>query len=230
MWRLLAASTPLAPKLLPLSSTPIPRKSTRSTVTPPEVAVLTLLFARDSIIPTGTALRCRRWPGGHEHKGEVIIDLSITKWTVPPKAFPDSISQSCPQIVAACFGCWCLFWTLVAHCFSYFFVNPGFLVHFYLLTRRRSRPTAKMTWYVAGVEIVERNYALVANMFLWTALALIFLALRMYTRAIILRRVAADDYLMVAAFVSSPPFLMSPLVSPASGRGRLAYLGLRLSA
>lgn len=61
-----------------------------------------------------------------------------------------------------------------------------------------------MTWYIGGMEIVERNHALVVNMFLWTPLAFTFLALRLYTRGFIIRRVGADDYLMVAAFVRLP--------------------------
>jgi hypothetical protein len=54
------------------------------------------------------------------------------------------------------------------------------------------------------MEIVERNYALVVTMFLFTSLAFIILVARLYTRAIIVRRMGADDYLMVAAFVRSP--------------------------
>ncbi len=67
-----------------------------------------------------------------------------------------------------------------------------------------------MTWYIGGMVIVERNYALIVNMFLWTSLAFMILVLRLYTRAIIIRRVGADDYLMMAAFVSSPDFLQNP--------------------
>ncbi|KAB5517004.1 putative integral membrane protein [Coniochaeta sp. 2T2.1] len=40
-------------------------------------------------------------------------------------------------------------------------------------------------------------------MFLWTSLAFIILALRLYTRGIIIRRLGADDCLMVAAFLSN---------------------------
>ena len=69
---------------------------------------------------------------------------------------------------------------------------------------RRTDPTDKMTWYIGDMEIVERNYALIVNMFLWTSLAFVILVLRLYTRAVLIRRVGADDYMMVAAFVSSP--------------------------
>jgi hypothetical protein len=61
-----------------------------------------------------------------------------------------------------------------------------------------------MTWYIGGMVIVPRNHALVVNMFLWTSLAFIILVLRLYTRGVIIRRLGADDYLMVSAFVSIP--------------------------
>jgi hypothetical protein len=57
-------------------------------------------------------------------------------------------------------------------------------------------------WYVAGMPIVERNYALVVNTFLWTILALIFISMRLFTRAFIVKKVGIDDYLMIATMVS----------------------------
>lgn len=38
-------------------------------------------------------------------------------------------------------------------------------------------------WYLAGLQIVDRNYAMVVNAFLWTALALVTMIARLYTRA-----------------------------------------------
>lgn len=58
-------------------------------------------------------------------------------------------------------------------------------------------------WHVAGIEIVERNHALVFNMFFWASLAFLFLSLRLYTRAFVIRQIGADDYLMVGAMVAS---------------------------
>jgi uncharacterized membrane protein YqjE len=58
-------------------------------------------------------------------------------------------------------------------------------------------------WHVAGIEVVERNHALVFNMFFWAALAFLLLSLRLYTRAVIIRQIGADDYLMVGAMVAS---------------------------
>lgn len=60
-----------------------------------------------------------------------------------------------------------------------------------------------MLWYIAGMEIVERNHALVFNMFFWTILAFVILMLRLYTRAVVIRHIGADDYLMVGALVAS---------------------------
>lgn len=56
-------------------------------------------------------------------------------------------------------------------------------------------------WHVAGLEIVPRNHALIINTFLWTMLALITTFLRLYTRAIVVKRLGWDDGLMAAAMV-----------------------------
>lgn len=65
---------------------------------------------------------------------------------------------------------------------------------------RAGPPVFKM-WYIAGMPVVERNYALVANSLLWTTLAFIVLMLRLFTRAFIVKRVGVDDYLMTGAMV-----------------------------
>ena len=57
-------------------------------------------------------------------------------------------------------------------------------------------------WYVCDVPIVPRNNALVVNSFLWTALAFIFICMRLFTRAVIVKRLGWDDWLMTAAMVS----------------------------
>lgn len=88
-----------------------------------------------------------------------------------------------------------------------------------------------MTWYIGGMVIVERNYALIVNMFLWTSLAFIILVLRLYTRAILIRRVGADDYLMVAAFVSSPdfPYIESSTRSGSTVLDQIVKMSMRVS-
>ncbi|KAB5515525.1 putative integral membrane protein [Coniochaeta sp. 2T2.1] len=77
-----------------------------------------------------------------------------------------------------------------------------------------------MTWYIGGMIIVPRSYTLVVNMFLWTSLAFVILALRLYTRGIIIRRVGADDYLMVAAFITSIAFFFSVMYQIKYGLGQ----------
>lgn len=57
-------------------------------------------------------------------------------------------------------------------------------------------------WYIAGMPVVERNYALVANMFVWTSLALVVIFLRLYTRGVVVKRLGVDDWLMSAALAS----------------------------
>jgi hypothetical protein len=55
---------------------------------------------------------------------------------------------------------------------------------------------------VAGVPIVPQNYALIVNLFLFTALALVFMIMRIYTRAVIVKYLGWDDWLMAGAMVS----------------------------
>lgn len=57
-------------------------------------------------------------------------------------------------------------------------------------------------WYIAGMPVVERNYALVVNMFLWTSLALLVICLRLYTRGLVVKRLGWDDWLMSGALAS----------------------------
>jgi hypothetical protein len=57
-------------------------------------------------------------------------------------------------------------------------------------------------WYIAGMKIVPRNYALVVNSFFWTILALIFIIIRLFTRGCIVKKIGLDDWLMAAAMVS----------------------------
>jgi hypothetical protein len=58
-------------------------------------------------------------------------------------------------------------------------------------------------WYVAGIPIVERNHATVVNILFWGPLAVVFIVLRIYTRAFITKRLGWDDWLMLAAMASS---------------------------
>jgi hypothetical protein len=57
-------------------------------------------------------------------------------------------------------------------------------------------------WYVGNIPIVPRNYALVVNSFLWTAITFIFICMRLFTRAAIVKNLWWDDWLMTAAMVS----------------------------
>jgi hypothetical protein len=58
-------------------------------------------------------------------------------------------------------------------------------------------------WHIAGLPIVERNYALVVNTLLWTTVALVFIGMRLFTRAYIVKKVGMDDYLMIVAMVGT---------------------------
>jgi hypothetical protein len=56
-------------------------------------------------------------------------------------------------------------------------------------------------WYLGNVAIVEENHALAVNAILWTTLATIVMSLRLYTRAVIIRGLGLDDWLMLSALV-----------------------------
>jgi hypothetical protein len=66
-------------------------------------------------------------------------------------------------------------------------------------------------WHIGGMEILERDQALVVNLFVWASLAFVVLILRLYTRAVAIRQVGADDYLMVGAFMASIAFFIAEM-------------------
>jgi len=57
-------------------------------------------------------------------------------------------------------------------------------------------------WHIGGMEVVERNHALVVNSFFWTILAFIVTILRLFTRGYVIKRIGPDDWLMTGAMVS----------------------------
>ncbi|KAB5559607.1 putative integral membrane protein [Coniochaeta sp. 2T2.1] len=75
-------------------------------------------------------------------------------------------------------------------------------------------------WRVGGTEIVERNHALVVNLFIWASLAFVVVVLRLYTRAVVIRQVWADDYLMVGAYMASVAFFVAEMYQIRYGLGR----------
>jgi hypothetical protein len=71
-------------------------------------------------------------------------------------------------------------------------------------------------WYIAGIPVIERNKALVVNEFFWTILALLIIIARFYTRAVLVKKVGGDDWLMLAAMVSL--VLHTPVLKLGSSR------------
>lgn len=59
------------------------------------------------------------------------------------------------------------------------------------------------TWYVGGTEVVYGLHTEVVLMVTSTSIAFVVLILRLYTRAVVVRKVGADDYLMAMAIVLS---------------------------
>lgn len=58
-------------------------------------------------------------------------------------------------------------------------------------------------WHIAGIEVIDDLHPLVVLMLGWTALAFIVILLRIYTRAVLVRQLGADDWLMAMAMVLS---------------------------
>jgi hypothetical protein len=58
-------------------------------------------------------------------------------------------------------------------------------------------------WYLAGIKVGDGLHTLVVSMFMWTALAFVILLLRLYTRAVIVRQLGADDWLMALSMLAS---------------------------
>ncbi|KAH6668463.1 hypothetical protein B0J14DRAFT_658374 [Halenospora varia] len=75
-------------------------------------------------------------------------------------------------------------------------------------------------WHLAGMPVVERNYALVVNSFGWTSLALVVICLRLFTRAIIVRGLGWDDWFMAGAFINSVGFLVAEMFQIKYGLGQ----------
>jgi len=61
------------------------------------------------------------------------------------------------------------------------------------------------------MEILNRDQALVVNLFVCATLALVVLLLRLYTRLVVICQVGADDYLMVGAFMASIAFFIAEM-------------------
>lgn len=65
-------------------------------------------------------------------------------------------------------------------------------------------------WHLGTMPVVDECHDLVVNALLWTALALVAVGLRLFTRGIIVKRIGWDDYLMAAAMVSCSSTKVSP--------------------
>ena len=57
--------------------------------------------------------------------------------------------------------------------------------------------------WIVDIPVPDRCYPLVVTLFLFNSLAFIAVSLRIYTRRRVLKRMGADDYLIMVAMVSS---------------------------
>lgn len=82
---------------------------------------------------------------------------------------------------------------------------------FLLLSTRKASSTLNelVLSYMAGIEVVvERNHALIFNMFFWATPAFLILSLRLCSRAVAIRQIGADG--LLARFIVN---LTAPLVT-----------------
>ncbi|KAK2614529.1 hypothetical protein N8I77_001341 [Diaporthe amygdali] len=74
-------------------------------------------------------------------------------------------------------------------------------------------------WYLGTMPVVDVCHDLVVNAILWTALALVAVGLRLFTRGVIVKRMGWDDYLMAAAMICSVGFLVAVMYQIRWGLG-----------
>ncbi|KAK3372727.1 hypothetical protein B0H63DRAFT_302890 [Podospora didyma] len=82
-------------------------------------------------------------------------------------------------------------------------------------------------WYLGGLPIVERNHGMVFALFFFTALALAIVSLRIYTRALVVRIVGPDDYVIILVMLGLIGYLTACMYQVKYGLGdavRLADL------
>ncbi|KAI0128995.1 putative integral membrane protein [Xylariales sp. AK1849] len=77
-------------------------------------------------------------------------------------------------------------------------------------------------WYIGDLPIIDRNHDLVVVSFVFTTLAMIVVLLRLYTRAIVLKRLGSDDLLMCGAMVTSICFFITVFFQIKYGLGETA--------
>jgi len=58
-------------------------------------------------------------------------------------------------------------------------------------------------WYIGNVPIIEANHPLIVAGFFFSTIAFITISIRIYTRAMLVKNVGADDVLVVVAYVCS---------------------------
>lgn len=66
-------------------------------------------------------------------------------------------------------------------------------------------------WYVGNIPIVEKNHSIVATGFAFSILAFLTISMRLYTRAVLVKNLGIDDFLIVAAFLGSLSYLTASI-------------------
>lgn len=66
-------------------------------------------------------------------------------------------------------------------------------------------------WYIGSIPIVENNHSTIATGFAFGTLAFLTISIRIYTRAILVKNLGIDDFLIVAAFLGSLSYLTASI-------------------
>ncbi|KAK0702988.1 hypothetical protein B0T26DRAFT_487944 [Lasiosphaeria miniovina] len=74
-------------------------------------------------------------------------------------------------------------------------------------------------WYLGSMPIVERNHGMVFALFFFTALALVIVSLRIFTRAFVVKRVGPDDYVIVLVMLGLVAYLTACMYQVHYGLG-----------
>ncbi|KAM7188933.1 Satratoxin biosynthesis SC1 cluster protein 4 [Naviculisporaceae sp. PSN 640] len=78
-------------------------------------------------------------------------------------------------------------------------------------------------WYIGSIPIVDNNHSIVATGFAFGTLAFLTISIRIYTRAILVKNLGLDDFLIVAAFLGSISYLTASIQQMNHGLGTPGY-------
>ncbi|KAK4209173.1 Satratoxin biosynthesis SC1 cluster protein 4 [Rhypophila decipiens] len=78
-------------------------------------------------------------------------------------------------------------------------------------------------WYIGNIPIVEANHSIIATGFTFSILAFLTISTRIYTRAVLVKNLGVDDFLIVVAFLGSLSYLTASIEQMKYGLGSPGY-------